>query len=92
MASTKNKKAGKHPSYDKLGMSEARRKKKIAYDKKYSATLERKKYRAKLNKANKDSPNKKNEDKSHTKSGKIVNEKSSKNRLRNGQNGKSSKK
>ena len=42
MASTRNKNAGKHPSYDKLGMSEARRKKKIAYDKKYSASKKQK--------------------------------------------------
>jgi hypothetical protein len=35
-------------------MSEERKKKKLAYDKKYQATEERKKYRAKLNKANRE--------------------------------------
>ena len=43
MLSKRNKLAGSHPSYDKLNMSEERRKKKIAYDKKYSATEVRKK-------------------------------------------------
>ena len=92
MKSKRNKNAGKHPSYTKAGMSPEAIKRKIAYDKKYSATPERKKYRAKLNKANRDSPNSKNEDKSHTKSGKIVNESKSKNRGRNGRNGKSTRK
>ena len=50
----KNKLAGKHPSYDKLGMSEERRKKKLAYDKEYHSSDERKKYRARLNKENRD--------------------------------------
>jgi hypothetical protein len=51
-----------------------------------------KKYRAKLNKANKAKPNKKGEDKSHTKSGKLVNEKRASNRARNGRGGKAKKK
>ncbi len=87
--------AGKHPSYDKLGMSEARRKKKIAYDKAYHATEERKKYRAALNKANKKAGtygNKDGKDMSHSKSGKFSKESQSSNRARNGQNGKSTKK
>lgn len=87
--------AGSHPSYDKLGMSEARRKKKIAYDKAYSATDERKKYRASLNKANKKAKtygNGDGKDMSHTKSGKIVSESQKSNRARNGQSGKSTKK
>lgn len=91
----RNKLAGKHPSYDKLGMSEERRKKKLAYDKKYQATAERKKYRAKLNKANRDAGTYGNGDgldMSHTKSGRVVKESAKKNRARNGQNGKSSKK
>jgi len=46
MESKRNKLAGKHPSYDKLGMSEERKKKKLAYDKKYQETEERKQYRA----------------------------------------------
>jgi len=58
MLSKRNKLAGSHPSYDKLNMSEERRKKKIAYDKKYSATKERKDYRVELNKKNKESDKK----------------------------------
>lgn len=91
----RNKLAGKHPSYDKLGMSEERRKKKLEYDKKYQATEKRKKYRAELNKANRENGTYGNGDgldMSHTKSGKMVKEKMGKNRGRNGQNGKSSKK
>lgn len=91
----RNKLAGKHPSYDKLGMSEERKKKKLAYDKKYQATEERKKYRAKLNKANREAGTYGNGDgldMSHTKSGKLVKEKAKTNRGRNGQNSKSSKK
>ena len=87
--------AGKHPSYDKLGMSEARRKKKIAYDKAYHATEERKKYRAKLNKANKKAGtygNGDGKDMSHSKGGKLIKESQRTNRGRNGQNGKSTKK
>ena len=53
MESKRNKLAGKHPSYDKLGMSEERKKKKLAYDKKYQDTEERVNYRERLNKANK---------------------------------------
>ena len=91
----RNKLAGKHPSYDKLGMSEERKKKKLAYDKKYQATKERKKYRAKLNKANREAGTYGNEDgldMSHTKSGKVTKEKAKTNRARNGQNSKSTKK
>lgn len=87
--------AGKHPSYDSLNMSEARRKKKIAYDKAYSATDERKKYRAALNKANKKDKtygNGDGKDMSHTKSGKLTREPQKANRARNGQSGKSTKK
>ena len=57
--------------------------KKKAYDAAYHATPARKKYRARLNKANRENPNRKGYDKSHTKSGKLVNEKQSKNRARN---------
>ncbi len=91
----KNKLAGKHPSYDKLGMSEERKKKKLAYDKKYQATEKRKDYRVELNKANRDAGtygNGDGKDMSHTKSGRLVKEKMSSNRARNGRNGKSSKK
>lgn len=91
----KNKLAGKHPSYDKLGMSEERKKKKLAYDKKYQATKERKNYRVELNKANRDAGTYGNGDgldMSHTKSGKVTKEKAKTNRARNGQNSKSTKK
>ena len=86
----RNKLAGSHPSYDKLNMSEDRRKKKIAYDKKYHATTERKKYRAELNKANKTKGRVgDNLDISHKKNGKLTLEASKSNRQRNGQGGKS---
>lgn len=65
--------------------------KKKAYDTAYHATPARKKYRAKLNKANRISPNKKGEDKSHTKGGKLTNEKKSTNRARQGKGGRSTK-
>ena len=73
--SRRNKLAGKGK-----GKSSAKKK---AYDTAYHGTPERRKYRAKLNKANRENPNKKGYDKSHTKSGKLVNEKQSKNRARN---------
>lgn len=75
MPQRRNKLAGK-------GKNKSSAKKK-AYDVAYHATPERRKYRAKLNKANRENPNKKGYDKSHTKSGKLVNEKQSKNRARN---------
>jgi hypothetical protein len=50
------------------------------------------KNRVESTKAQRKSPAPKGYDKSHTKSGKIVNEKASKNRARNGKNGKSTKK
>ena len=61
--------------------------KKDAYNKEYHATEERKSYRVKLNKANRKSKtygNKDGMDKSHTTSGKLVSEKQSTNRARNG--------
>lgn len=82
--------AGSHKSYDKRGMTEAQRKKKIAYDTKYHKTKKRKKYRASLNKANRDAGTYGNGDgldMSHAKMGKkivLVKEKASKNRARNG--------
>lgn len=91
--SKRNRYAGKHPSYG--NMSEAARKKKLAYDKKYHQSEKRKKYRAELNRANRKSGtygNGDKRDKSHTKSGKIVGESQRKNRARNGKNGKSTKK
>lgn len=87
--------AGEHPSYDKLNMSEDRKKKKLAYDTKYQATEKRKNYRVKLNKANRDAGtygNGDNLDMSHTQAGSMVTENMKSNRRRNGQNGKSTKK
>lgn len=93
MLSKRNKNAGKHPSYDKLNMSEKRRQKKIAYDTKYHKTKERKKYRANLNAANKKAGtygNGDGKDMSHTVNGlKLRTAKS--NRKHNGQNGKTTK-
>jgi hypothetical protein len=93
----RNKLAGKHPSYDKLGMSEERRKKKLAYDKAYHETEERKNYRVELNKKNREAGTygkmtSMGKDMSHTKEGKLVPETKGTNRARNGQNKKSSKK
>ena len=68
------------------------RKKKNAKNTVRQASKISKTYRAKLNKANRDNPNSKGQDKSHTKKGTIVNEKTATNRARNGKNGKSKKK
>ena len=91
----RNNKAGKSTGKSKSAKYFAKnpkaRKKKNAYNTEYHSSSERKKYRAKLNKANAKSPNGK-KDKSHTKSGKLVNEKRGKNRARNGKGGKPSKK
>lgn len=65
------------------------------YDKEYQSTEERKKYRARLNKENRKKKtygNKDDKDVSHKKDGKLTSEKQSKNRARNGHNGKSTKK
>jgi hypothetical protein len=91
----RNKLAGKHPSYDKLGMSEERKKKKLAYDTKYQATEKRKNYRVELNKANREAKtygNGDGKDMSHTKAGTMVKENMKSNRARNGANKKSTKK
>lgn len=91
----RNKLAGKHPSYDKLNMSEERKKKKLAYDKKYQASPERVNYREELNRANRKAGtygNGDGKDMSHTKAGRMVKENMKSNRGRNGQNGKSTKK
>jgi hypothetical protein len=69
--------------------------KKDAYNKEYHATEERKSYRVKLNKANRKSKtygNKDGMDKSHTTSGKLVSEKQSTNRARNGKGSRPKKK
>ena len=65
------------------------------YDKEYQATPERKRYRARLNKKNREEGtygNKDGKDASHTKKRKMVMEDQSKNRARNGHNGKTTKK
>lgn len=82
----RNKMAGKHPSYKKRKMSSKQIKNKKEYDKEYSSTTKRKKYRAKLNKENRNRGTYGNGDKkdlSHSKSGKLVQEPQSKNRARN---------
>ena len=88
----KNRNAGSHPSYKGWSPSSINRKRK--YDKEYHQTEERKKYRAKLNKANRDAGtygNGDGKDMSHTKKGKLKLELSRINRARNGRNGKSTK-
>jgi hypothetical protein len=71
------------------------KKKKNEYNKEYHASTERKKYRASLNKKNRNSGtygNGDGKDMSHTKDGKLVKEPQSTNRKRNGKNKKSTKK
>jgi hypothetical protein len=92
---SKNKLAGKHPSYNALNWSKESIERKKKYDKKYHATKERKKYRAELNRANRKAGtygNGDGEDMSHTKGGALTRESQSKNRARNGRNGLSSRK
>lgn len=93
--SKRNRYAGSHASYKKRGMSKESIEKKREYDKKYNSTKKAKKYRALLNKANRKAGTYGNGDKkdmSHTKDGGLVSEHQSKNRARNGSNGKSTKK
>lgn len=70
------------------------RAKKASYDTAYHSTPARKKYRAELNAARKKRKiaGKGGGDMSHTKSGKLVRESASKNRARQGANGRSTKK
>ena len=93
----RNKHAGDHPSYKALNWSKESIERKRKYDKEYSASKERKKYRAELNRANKKAGKYSKMralgmDRSHTKAGALVMGRSSSNRARNGQDGKSSKK
>lgn len=84
------KSTGKSKSAKYFAENPEARKKKNAYNKKYHSSEERKNYRVKLNKANRDSNtygNKDGIDKSHTKTGKLVSEKQSSNRARNGKGG-----
>jgi hypothetical protein len=87
----RNKRAGKSTGTSEsakyLRSNPEARAKKQAYDKAYHQTPERKKYRAALNKANRQAGtygNGDNKDLSHTRSGKLVKEKASTNRARNG--------
>ena len=89
--------AGEHPSYDKLGMSEERRRKKLAYDTKYQNSPKRVNYREDLNRANKKAGTygkmtAMGKDRSHKKDGSMVLENRFNNRSRNGQDGSSTKK
>ena len=70
------------------------RAKKSKYDTAYGSTAERKAYRARLARARRKAGimGKGGKDMSHTKSGRLVKESRSKNRARNGANGKSTKK
>jgi|SRR5690606_4937963 len=89
------KSTGKSESAKYFAANPEARKKKNAYNKKYHSSKERKTYRASLNRANRNDPKNKvgdGLDKSHTKSGKLVNESQSKNRARNGKGKRSSKK
>jgi|SRR3972149_7499709 len=88
-----NRMAGNHPSYKEKGMSEESRQNKIAYDKKYQK--KKSKYRAVLNKKNRDAGtygNGDGMDMSHYKNGEIHKENQSANRSRNGHDKKSTKK
>ena len=68
--------------------------KKLAYDKKRNSSAKQKRYRAELARARRKRGmmGKGGADLSHTRSGKLVREAPSKNRARNGANGKSTKK
>jgi len=77
------KSVGKSRSAKYYAANPEARAKKNAYNTEYHATPERKQYRAKLNAANRDAPNAQGQDKSHTKSGRLVNESRSSNRARN---------
>ncbi len=71
------------------------KKRKMAYDALYNKNPKQRKYRSELNKANRKAGtygNGDDMDMSHTKSGKLVKEHKSKNRARQGANGKSTKK
>jgi|TARA_R100000734_G_scaffold260_1_gene387 hypothetical protein len=80
------KRTGKSKSAKHYAKNKKSRDKKKKYDTEYHKTKERKKYRASLNKLNKKKRtygNKDGMDLSHTKKGKVVKEKKSKNRARN---------
>jgi hypothetical protein len=85
------KSTGKSKSAKYFAENPEARAKKNAYNKEYHSTPSRVKYREELNAANRKSGtygNGDGKDKSHTKSGKLVSEKASTNRARNGKGGK----
>jgi hypothetical protein len=89
------KSTGKSKSARYFAENPEARKKKNEYNKEYHSTPSRIKYREELNAANRKSKtygNGDGKDKSHTKSGKLVSEKASTNRARNGKGGKPKKK
>lgn len=88
-------KSGKSKSAKYFQNNKEAREKKNEYNKKYHSSPERVKYRSELNSANRKAGTygkKDGKDMSHTKSGKLVLEKQSSNRARNGKGNKSSKK
>jgi hypothetical protein len=81
------KSSGKSKSAKYFAANPEAREKKNEYNKEYHSSEERKNYRVGLNKANRDAGtygNGDGKDMSHTKSGKLVKEKESSNRARNG--------
>jgi hypothetical protein len=87
------KSTGKSKSAKYFASNPEARAKKNKYNTEYHKTSERKQYRAELNKANRNSSGYGDgKDKSHTKSGSLVNEARSTNRARNGKGNKPKKK
>lgn len=81
------KSSGKSKSAKYFASHPEAREKKNAYNKEYHSSEERKNYRVRLNKANRDAGtygNGDGKDMSHTKSNSLVKEKQSSNRARNG--------
>jgi hypothetical protein len=81
------KSSGKSKSAKYFASHPEARAKKNAYNKEYHSSEERKNYRVRLNKANRDAGtygNGDGKDMSHTKSNSLVKEKQSSNRARNG--------
>jgi len=85
-------KRGTSVSARRLQKSPAARAKKKLDDTAYGKTTKQKQDRAAHNKANRNNPNKKGQDKSRTRFGKFFNEAQSKNRARNGRGGKPTRK
>lgn len=89
------KSTGKSASAKYLASNPAARAAKKKYDSEYQKSPSRVQYREDLNKANRKAGtygNGDGKDMSHTRSGKLVKEKASINRARNGKNGRSTKK